>query len=248
VDIRVGCSGWQYASWRGRFYPATLKTAEWLEYYTTVFDTVELNNSFYRLPEKSTFQSWRARVPRRFAFAVKASRYLTHLKRLLTPGPPVRRLFSRVAGLGDRLGPVLYQLPGNFEIDVPRLRHLCRVLPRARGGRELLHAIEFRHPSWYCAEVFDLLSQQGVALCLHDKLGSAIDRPAVGPFVYVRFHGPSGMYHGGYSARTLERWAGSLVEQHAAGRRVFAYFNNDPDAQATRDAQALREKILKRLG
>ena len=243
-QLRVGCSGWQYASWRGRFYPAGLPQARWLEHYATIFDTVELNNSFYRLPERATFAAWRARVPAGFLFAVKASRYLTHLKRLITPGPPIRRLFSRAVGLGDRLGPVLYQLPAQFQRDVPRLRYFLQLLPRERARRPLQHTIEFRHPSWYCDEVFAALEQSGVALCLHDRAGSVTPRRRIGPFVYVRFHGPSGSYSGAYSSRVLAAWAAWLRDQSQAGCDVFAYFNNDPDAQAPRDAEALRRKII----
>jgi uncharacterized protein YecE (DUF72 family) len=245
AEVRIGCSGWQYASWRGRFYPPDVPTARWLEYYAGVFDTVEVNNSFYRLPEKTTFSAWRGRTPEGFLFAVKASRYLTHLKRLRTPGPPLRRLFSRARGLGPKLGPVLYQLPGNLSVDVPRLRHLLKLLPRTHRSR---HVLEFRHPSWYCDEVFELLERHGVALCLHDRAGSEILKPFVGPFAYVRFHGLTGNYHGGYSRNTLDRWAAALRSQADAGRDVFAYFNNDPDAQATRDARTLRELMERGRG
>jgi uncharacterized protein YecE (DUF72 family) len=242
--MRIGCSGWQYASWRGRFYPRELAMARWLEFYAQAFDTVEVNNSFYRLPEKKTFANWAHRTPDGFLFAVKASRYLTHLKRLLTPGPPLRRLFSRVKGLGPKLGPVLYQLPGQMMKDVPRLAYMIKRLPRRADVR---HVIEFRHPSWYSADVFALLEASRVTLCLHDRTGSPIREPIVGPFMYVRFHGASGSYHGGYGRTMLDRWAAVLVEQARAGREVFAYFNNDPDAQATRDAIMLRTLVQRRL-
>jgi uncharacterized protein YecE (DUF72 family) len=243
----VGCSGWQYASWRGRFYPETLASARWLEHYVTLFDTVELNNSFYKLPERQTFAAWRRRVPAEFLFAVKASRYLTHLKQLLTTGPPVRRLFSRVVGLGDRLGPVLYQLPARMTCDLPRLRHFLALLPRQRARRPVRHTIEFRHPSWYVDEVFAVLEEHGVALCLHDREGSVTPRRVVGPFVYVRFHGSSGAYVGGYSPKALDGWAAWLGMQATGGLDVFAYFNNDPEAQAPRDAAALRERLARLL-
>ena len=133
---RVGCSGWNYKSWRGRFYPRDLPVARWLEYYAARFDTVEINNSFYRLPDRSTFTSWRARVPPAFLFAVKASRFLTHMKRLLDPDDPLERLFSSVSGLGRRLGPVLYQLPPTLAIDLPRLDRFLRALPRSSSDVE----------------------------------------------------------------------------------------------------------------
>jgi len=238
---RVGCSGWNYTSWRGRFYPADLPVARWLEYYATRFDTVEINNSFYRLPEPSTFARWRTHVPPAFLFAVKASRFLTHMKRLVDPEEPLRRLFSSVSGLG-RLGPVLYQLPPTLAIDLPRLDRFLSALPRSSSGTRL-HVVEFRHPSWYIADTFELLTRRRVAMCLHDKLGSAITEPMVGPFVYVRFHGTTGRYQGSYSRRQLDRWAHVLAEQLHSRRRVFAYFNNDPGAVATVNALTLREMI-----
>jgi uncharacterized protein YecE (DUF72 family) len=241
---RIGCSGWNYKSWRGRFYPRHLPVAQWLEFYSARFDTVEINNSFYRLPERSTFERWRSQVPSTFLVAVKASRFLTHMKRLIEPEEPIARLFSSVDGLGRRLGPVLYQLPPTLEMDLPRLDRFLRALPRG-PGKARLHVVEFRHPSWYTAETFELLTRRHAALCLHDKLGSRITQPMVGPFVYVRFHGTSGHYHGSYSRQHLDRWAHLLADQVLDGKPVFAYFNNDPDAVATVNAATLREMIEK---
>jgi uncharacterized protein YecE (DUF72 family) len=242
----VGCSGWNYTSWRGRFYPDDLPASRWLEFYASRFDTVEINNSFYRLPDRSTFAAWRRQVPRAFLFAVKGSRFLTHMKRLLDPKEPVARLFTSVSGLGRALGPVLYQLPPSLKIDLPRLDHFLRTLPRRSSGTRL-HVVEFRHPSWYTDETFELLTRRHVALCLHDKPGSSIREPFVGPFVYVRFHGTTGHYHGSYTDQELERWAHLLAEQAHCGRRVFAYFNNDPQAIATANALTLREGIEKAI-
>jgi uncharacterized protein YecE (DUF72 family) len=235
TSVRVGCSGWQYKHWRGNFYPAALPPARWLEYYATQFDTVEINNSFYRLPEADTFAEWRRRVPRSFVYAVKASRYLTHMKKLKDPGPPVARLFSRVRNLGRRLGPVLYQLPPHWPRNLERLETFLRTLPQSR-----LHAIEFRDPSWYCDETFDLLSRYHVALCLHDMAGSATGRRLVGPFVYLRLHGPQ-RYSGRYRERTLEAWADWCVSSQCQGLPVYVYFNNDAGGHAPRDALRLRE-------
>ncbi len=244
---RVGCSGWNYKSWKGRFYPDGLPVSEWLRYYARTFDTVEVNNTFYRLPESSTFAAWRQQTPPSFLMAVKASRFLTHMKRLREPEEPLNRLFSRTDALGSRLGPVLYQLPGNFTRDLNRLDTFLALLPRTRGGRRVRHVMEFRHPSWYVDDTFQLLERRRVALCLHDKQGSQIDGPPVGPFVYVRFHGTSGRYHGSYSDACLDRWAGRLAEQYQDGRAAVAYFNNDPDAIATFNARTLRQLIARRL-
>jgi uncharacterized protein YecE (DUF72 family) len=240
---RIGCSGWNYKSWRGRFYPRELAAARWLEFYAERFDTVEVNNTFYRLPERSTFEMWRRRAPADFLFAVKASRFLTHMKRLRDPEEPLERLFSRASALGRRLGPVLYQLPGHFTIDLSRLTSFLHALPRRSSSGPILHVMEFRHPSWYVAETFQLLEKARVALCLHDKLGSTIAEPFVGPFAYVRFHGTSGHYAGSYGARQLDTWAHRLAEQVENGRHVFAYFNNDPDAVAVENALSLRAAL-----
>ena len=168
------------------------------------------------------------------------------MKRLIDPDDPLERLFSSVSGLGRRLGPVLYQLPPSLAIDLPRLDRFLRALRRSSNSARI-HVVEVRHPSWYVADTFELLTRRRVALCLHDKLGSAIQEPMVGPCVYVRFHGTSGHYHGSYSRRHLDRWAHVLDEQAKEGRRVFAYFNNDPDAVATANALTLREMLNKLL-
>ncbi|HKF68967.1 MAG TPA: DUF72 domain-containing protein [Vicinamibacterales bacterium] len=243
---RIGCSGWNYKTWRATFYPTDLSIERWLEFYASCFDTVEINSTFYRLPERSTFAKWQAQTPGEFLFAVKASRFLTHMKRLRAPREPLARLFSRASALGRQLGPTLYQLPGNFTIDLARLEAFLGALPRLSSGGRLRHVMEFRHPSWYVDETYQLLKRRGVALCLHDKAGSEVAEPIDGPFVYVRFHGTSGLYHGSYGRLALTRWAHRLVEQQQDGRQVFAYFNNDPDAAAVGNARTLRS-ILQKL-
>jgi uncharacterized protein YecE (DUF72 family) len=239
---RIGCSGWNYASWRGPFYPSGLATSRWLAFYAARFDTVEVNGTFYRLPERSTFEAWRQQAPSGFVFAVKASRFLTHMKRLRDAREPLTRLFSRLEGLGSRLGPVLYQLPPTMTVDPDRLQAFLELLPRrlASSPRRLQHVVECRHPSWYVEETFSLLRRAGVSLCLHDKRGSEFSGPPVGPIAYIRFHGTSGHYHGGYPDETLDAWAQRIVEFSRGGRSVYAYFNNDPDAIATQNALTLR--------
>jgi uncharacterized protein YecE (DUF72 family) len=237
----VGCSGWQYKHWRGDFYPANLPSSRWFEHYATRFDTVEINNTFYRLPEASTFSAWQRRAPPGFLFAVKASRFLTHMKKLNDPAEPLDRFFTRAAHLRGALGPVLYQLPPRWPVNVERLSVFLEMLPSRRR-----HAIEFREPSWYTDEVFALLKQYRVALCLHDMEGSASGKLVVGPFVYARFHGPV-KYSGGYSDDTLATWADWFAEQAQHGRAIYAYFNNDIGGHAPRDAIRLREAIKARL-
>jgi len=234
---RVGCSGWQYRHWRGDFYPERLAVARWLDQYAATFDTVELNNSFYRLPERTAFERWRARTPPGFLFAVKASRFLTHLKKLKDPDEPLSRFFERAVGLESKLGPVLYQLPPGWTVDRDRLDAFLRALPSG-----FTHVMEFRDASWYAPEVLARLDAAGVSLCLHDMAGSASGRLRVGPVVYVRFHGTI-RYGGAYPTDALEDWARWLNGERSAGRDVFCYFNNDIGGHAPRDAERLKQLI-----
>ena len=236
--VRVGCSGWQYKHWRGNFYPTELSQRQWFEHYASMFDTVEINNSFYRLPEATTFASWAARAPRGFLFAVKASRFLTHMKKLKDPEEPIERFFDRARALGRHLGPVLYQLPPGWKLDWERLEHFLHMLPR-----DVRHVIEFREPTWHTPEVYALLEQHRVSLCLHDMPGSATGRIRVGPCVYVRFHGASGRYDGSYPDERLADWAGWLRDAAHAGADVYAYFNNDVGGHAPRNAIVLRRYL-----
>ncbi len=253
-SIRIGCSGWQYAGWRGRFYPATLAQARWLPYYAARFDTVEVNNTFYRLPEAATFAAWRAATPSGFLMAVKASRFLTHIKRLRDPAGPLALLFSRALALGPRLGPVLYQLPATQQYDRDRLRTFLDALPATsrdvtlpagavRPRLTFRHVLEFRHPSWYRDDVFGWIEAAGATVCLHDKTGAPFDETGIGRFVYQRFHGTSGHYHGSYPTRVLGASARRLDEAARRGRDVYVYFNNDPEAAAVRNARTLTRLI-----
>jgi uncharacterized protein YecE (DUF72 family) len=242
APVRVGCSGWQYKHWRGDFYPADLPTSRWFHWYAQTFDTVEINNSFYRWPDPETFDKWREQAPRRFIYAVKAARFLTHMKKLKDPDEPVRRTFENASHLGLHLGPVLYQLPPRWPVNIDRLQAFLKTLPKGR-----LHTIEFREPSWYSDDVFDLLRKYRVALCLHDMQGSATGKMAIGPFIYVRFHFGTQRYGGAYEDGRLNEWAVWLSECAQRGMNVFAYFNNDVGGHAPRDAVRLRDRIMARL-
>jgi len=249
--LRIGCSGWNYKHWRGNFYAPELRLREWFTHYASVFDTVEINNTFYRLPESETFAGWRKRAPEDFLYAIKASRFITHLKRLRDPEEPVARLFERACALEHHLGPVLYQLPESFHCDLTRLDDFLALLPRTLGeingtppDHVIRHVFEFRHRSWYVEETQAVLRAHGVVMCLHDKAGSAIFEPLDTPYLYVRFHGPGGRYFGRYELRRMEYWAETLAEQWRAGRDVFAYFNNDPEGMAVINAQELRRLII----
>jgi uncharacterized protein YecE (DUF72 family) len=256
--VRVGCSGWQYRHWAPSartstgpepfFYPHGLPQSRWFEHYAQVFDTVEINNSFYRLPPPDTFASWAARAPDGFLFAVKASRFLTHMKKLTDPEEPLRRFSESARRLGPHLGPILFQLPPHWPVNVDRFEIFLHTLKdvtrrlRIRSGP----VVEFRDPTRYDDRILTLMEQHGVSLCLHDMQGSATGRMTVGPLVYVRFHGWT-KYAGRYADERLDEWAGWLAERSAAGVDVFAYFNNDVGGHAPRDAVRLRERIRGRL-
>ncbi len=250
-QIRIGCSGWLYKHWRGSFYPANLPQSRWFAAYANTFDTVEINNSFYRLPTAETFARWHDQAPGGFLYAAKASRFLTHMKKLKEPANPLVRFFEHARELGPALGAVLYQLPPNFGINLDRLTGFLEAIPEAAQQAGLLdppyHVIEFRDPSWYDDRVFALLERHHAVMCLHDMQGSSTDRAVVGPAVYVRFHFGTSKYGGRYEDRRLDDWAGWLAERARQGLDVFAYFNNDTGGHAPRDAVRLRERITRRL-
>ncbi len=236
---QTGTSGWQYDDWRGEFYPEDLPQRAWLSFYAERFATVEVNSSFYRLPERETFERWRTQTPTGFVVTVKASRFITHLKRLKDPEEPVKLLWERATGLGDRIGPVLFQLPPRFPVDVGRLRQLLEVLPA-----DLRPAIEFRDPSWYTDEVFLLLDDAGAALVWPDRPGMRATLPVTGEWLYVRFH--QGTAAGpGYRRDKLRRWASRIATADA--KDAFLYFNNDPTGAAIRDARTIIELLGEEL-
>lgn len=240
--IRIGTSGWEYRHWKGRFYPADLPRDRWFEHYAAHFDTVELNATFYRLPERSIFAGWEARAPVGFRYALKASRYLTHVKRLREPSEPLARLWSRAIALGAHLGPMLYQLPPRWRPDPERLAAFVAALPRERA-----QAVELRDPRWYRRDILEALRAGGVALCIHDMPGSGRIVPPVGPLVYLRFHGAGQRYGGTYSPQRLSAWADRIAAWAAEGRAVWAYFNNDIGGHAVVDAARLRELVARRI-
>lgn len=239
--VRVGCSGWQYRDWRGVFYPARLPMSRWLEHYASVFDTVEVNNTFYRLPEPETFARWHERVPPGFLYAIKASRFLTHIRRLREASEPVERLLSHAVPLGDRLGPILYQLPPRWPMNAERLETFLRFLDTLPTAHQ--HAIEFRDPSWYDEAVFEAVNRPHLTVCLHDMLGSELGPRRVGGFSYVRFHGATFKYGGRYGRARLAPWAALVADTVRERRPAYVYFNNDIGAAAPYDAAALLELI-----
>jgi uncharacterized protein YecE (DUF72 family) len=234
--IWIGTSGYVYRHWRkGVFYPAGLRARDELAFYATRFATVELNNPFYRLPTPEMFQRWREATPDDFEFAVKASRYITHVKRLRNVGDELALFMERAGQLGSKLGPILFQLPPNQQADIARLRDFLALLTADRRW-----VLEFRHPSWHTREVYQLLSQHAVALCIPVGGGVNPDRITTAPFAYIRMHRGQGA-GGGFTAEELRSWAGQVRALNSAGKEVYIYFNNDWEGHSVRDAAALQE-------
>jgi uncharacterized protein YecE (DUF72 family) len=239
AQVRIGTSGWIYRHWRGVFYPQRLPARAWFAHYAAAFDTVEINNSFYRLPSEPAMDAWARQAPPGFLYALKASRFLTHMKKLRDAEGPLALVLGRARRLGAHLGPILYQLPPHWHCDLPRLCAFLKLLPA-----DLRHVFEFRDPSWYAPAVRDALAEHGACFCIHDLRGQDCPPWLTGPAVYLRFHGPSAAaYAGRYSRDQLRRWAGRIAEYAGAGRDVFAYFNNDAAGHAVANAAELRQLV-----
>ena len=232
----VGTSGFHYAHWRGVFYPRELPAREWFAHYAQRFDTVEVNNTFHRLPEASVFDAWRERAPVGFCYALKFSRYGSHMKRLRTPRATIRRFLTGAERLGDRLGPILVQLPPNWRADPARLAAFLDAVPRRRRC-----SVEFRDPSWLVDASFDVLRRHRAALCIHDLIDDH-PRELTSDWAYLRFHGVG--YGGSYPSQALVAWARRIRGWLARGWDVYAYFNNDREGHAVANAATLRRYVL----
>ena len=255
----VGTSGWQYRDWRGVLYPSGVAQRRWLEYYAGQYATVENNGSFYRLPTQQTFADWRARTPDDFLMTVKASRYLTHVRRLRDPAEPVGRLMRAAAGLGDRLGPVLLQLPPDFRADAGALDQCLHEFSRAAAGGQagsgetglagrVRVAVEFRHESWWTDEIRQLLARHHAALCWADRLGRPLTPEwRTADWGYLRLHEGAAQPWPRYGEKALHRWVRVIKQTWPDRADVFAYFNNDPGGAAVYDAAAFAA-IVRREG
>ena len=235
-DVRIGCSGWSYPHWRKRFYPEKMPAREHFAFYAQHFNTVELNNSFYRQPSRERFEAWRDQAPTGFAFAVKGSRYVTHIKRLAVEEKSIELVVDAALGLRDKLGPILFQLQANFHLDLERLERFVGMLPK-----DVRFTLEFRHDSWLVPAVFELLRAHRIALCIPDHPKTPKSLEITSDFTYIRMHLPlKGL---GYGRRALQPWADRIVEWRRGGLDVFVYFNNDMEGHAIKDAKTLMSLV-----
>ena len=238
-NIFIGTSGWHYKHWNGNFYPDDLKQSAHFDFYAQKFDTVEINNSFYKLPTEKTFAQWKGTAPENFIYAVKANRFITHMKKLKDPRSSVERFFKHVDYLEHKLGPILFQLPPKWRLNVERLKEFLEVLPP--GYR---YAIEFRESSWYHQDVYDLLTAHNLAFCIYELEHHQSPQVTTADHVYVRLHGPGMKYEGKYSLEDLQTWAGKCKMWLAEGLDVYFYFDNDQHGYAAENALSFK-KLMK---
>jgi len=244
-EVFIGTSGYNYPHWwNGTFYPSDLPQKKWLEFYAEYFNSVELNVSFYRLPKKEVFQGWYKRTPKKFVFAVKGSRFITHIKRLKDCREPVSLFFDHASPLKEKLGAVLWQLPPRFKFQKERLEQFCvllTTLPRSKLHR---HAFEFRDESWLCQEAFRILEDFRFALCLAHGSGLSCIEEITSDFIYLRLHGGEVLYGSSYSDKELRQWAGKIQGWRKKSKATFVYFNNDAYAFAVKNGLTLKRSIL----
>jgi len=241
AERRVGTSGWSYAHWRGDFYPDDLPRGKELEHYATVFDTVELNSSFYHLPKPKTAQSWHERTPPGFVFAMKGSRYISHRLKLTGAGEAVQRFVDSIKPLARKSGPILWQLPPGFTCDQQRLASFLELKPP-----EQRWALEFRHEGWFYPEVYELLETHNCALVWADTPDYPLKTVVTADFIYARLHGHEKLYISNYSHEQLESWAERLLAAAGDERDIFAYFDNDAEGHAPRNAITMRQMLTQR--
>ncbi len=237
-NVHVGTSGWHYKHWAGHFYPDEMRSKDYLSYYAEHFHTVEINNSFYQLPTAETLKAWRKTVPDGFKFAVKASRYITHMKKLKAPKEALKTFLERVNVLGDALGPILFQLPPRWRFNKDRFYDFLEMLPA--GYR---YAFEFRDTSWQDPAAYEALEMFGAAFCIYDLAGYQSPKETTADFIYVRLHGPGRAYTGSYSVAALSGWAGAFSTWVDMGREIFCYFDNDEAGFAAQNAVKLQKMI-----
>ena len=238
AKIYIGTSGWQYQHWVSSFYPAELAPGQFLTYYAEQFRTVEINNTFYQLPQPETLVRWREAAPKQFVFASKAHRYITHFKKLNNCEDSICTLFNRLEILESKLGPILFQLPPRWHVNIDRLACFLDALPE--GYR---YGFEFRDRSWLIPEVYELLENHRVALCAYDLGGFRSPVVPTADFFYIRLHGPEGPYHGSYDGRTLNSWVRRFARWLKSGQDVYCYFDNDEHGYAAANAARMQQMV-----
>ena len=239
AGLHIGTSGWHYKHWKGTFYPANLPPERMLRWYTRRFDSVEINNSFYRLPAETVLKAWCRETSPHFCFAVKASRYITHNKKLKDPKETTKKFLKIIDKLESRLGPILFQLPPSWKINIARLEEFLAGLPPAHR-----YAVEFRNPTWNVPEVYEVLRRYNTAFCIYELAGFMSPLEVTADFVYVRLHGPGNKYQGDYQRSTLQVWAKRIKAWQEQLKHVFVYFDNDQLGFAPKNAWELRQIIL----
>lgn len=241
-QIYIGTSGWVYEGWKNSFYPEGLPSKDFMSFYVDQFRTTEINTSFYHLPKPESVRKWAKTAPFDFIFSVKASRYITHMKRLKDPKEPLHKFFKNMKPLGKKAGPYLFQLPPSFKINLERLETFLKALPPSKRKQS---TIEFRHKSWLVDDTYDLLRDYNCVLCISDLAGFQTPEVVTGDFVYWRLHGPEKAYQGSYNSQKLSAYAKKFRGHMKDGRDVYCYFDNDQKACAPHDAQRLI-KILEK--
>lgn len=237
--VYIGTSGWHYKHWKGTFYPGKIKNEEQFDFYKNIFASVEINNSFYRLPSLKTFNEWHRSAPPHFVFAVKASRYFTHIKKLNIKKGDLRKFFTRIQHLENTLGPILFQLPPTWKINEERFENFLSQLPAG-----FCYAFEFRNETWYDHRIYDLLRKYDCAFCIYQLAGHLSPLQITSSFVYIRLHGPTeNKYQGSYSAKQLERWSNKCRQWQDEGKDVYIYFDNDQNGYAAFNAQKLMKLV-----
>jgi len=239
AKLYIGTSGWHYRHWKGTFYPAELKAREHFDYYRKHFDTVEINNTFYRLPAKEVFLSWKDKVYKDFIYVVKASRFITHMKKLKDTSEGLTNYLENTSLLGENLGPILFQLPPNWEINAERLEKFLQILPG-----QFRYVFEFRNSTWYSPEIFSLLEKYNCAFCIYELEGHLSPIRVTADFIYLRLHGPGGKYQGSYGDESLQKWALQCREWLASGMDTYVYFDNDEKGYAAFNALKLKELLI----
>lgn len=234
----IGTSGWSYDHWSGVFYPPDLKTSKRLSFYIKHFNSVEINNTFYHLPSDSAFKGWREASPQGFIYALKGSRFITHMKKLKEPEKPLRLFLKRARLLKDNLGPILFQLPPHWRCNSLRLEEFVKLLPK-----DIRFAFEFREPTWFNNDVYDILRGKNIALCIYNMPDFESPHEITANFVYIRFHGTDFLYGGRYSKDELSRWVELIKGFIKKGMDAYAYFNNDANGYAAINAKELQEVI-----